>query len=149
MQHFATQHWASQHWATQHYVGIGVVVADIEFGGHQFLVFQPILQPLTEEMQVGKNALPYLQKSETEIEIDGKDYKFVAQKSPSEIIKAAPDINRILDSAAKKLGITRRKAKKELYNQIIKELKKVESVKESVFNDDEEIIMILVATDDI
>jgi hypothetical protein len=48
-----------------------------------------------------------------------------------------------------KLGISRRQAKRELYKQVIKALKEVESLKDSVFNDDEEIIMILVATDDL
>jgi hypothetical protein len=34
-----------------------------------------------------------------------------------------------------------------LYNQVLKELKMVEELKNSVFNDDEELIMILIAAD--
>lgn len=136
-------------WEILNHWGVGVAVGGVDFGGHQFLLFQPILQPLSEEMSVDLAVIPYLQKTETEMEIDGKPYKLVASKTPSEIIKAAPDIDNILDQAAKKLGISKRKAKQRLYKEIIKELGAVESIKKSVFNDDEEIIMILVATDDI
>jgi hypothetical protein len=90
-----------------------------------------------------------LATTDTQLEIDGKTYDLVARRSPSEIIKGAKDIERILDEAVGKLGISRRKAKQELYKQVIEELKMVESLKDSVFNDDDEIIMILVATDDI
>jgi hypothetical protein len=127
----------------------GVVLAEENLGGNQFLVFKPILDPLKEQIQVDQKVAPYFQETETEFVIDGKKYELVTTRSPSEIIKAAPDIERILDEAATKMGITRRKAKKELYKQIIKELQAVETIKKSVFNDDEEIIMILVATDDI
>jgi len=48
-----------------------------------------------------------------------------------------------------KLGITERKARRELFNRVLKERKKVEKIKESVFNDDDEIIAILIATDDL
>ena len=125
------------------------LVAEVEFGGHQFLAFQPILWPLTQEMQVDERVLPYLKLTETEFEIDDKSYTLVAEKTPSEIISSAPDIDKILDRAAKSMGITRREAKRRLFDKIIKELKKVETIKQSVFNDDDEIIMVLVATDDI
>jgi hypothetical protein len=126
-----------------------VVVPETEFGGHQFLVFKPIIDILKTQIPVDAEVIPYLATSDTQFEIDGKTYDIVARRSPSEIIKGVKDIERILDEAVEKLGISRRKAKQELYKQVIEELKMVESVKDSVFNDDEEIIMILVATDDI
>lgn len=147
---YETGYYATEHYATGYYMrGVGVVLGGSQFAGHELLVFKPILDLLKSELPVDAEVIPYSAKTETEFEIDGKSYKLVAKRTPSEIIKASPDIEKILDRAAKKLGISRRRAKKELYKQIIKELKKVESVKDSVFNDDEEIIMILVATDDI
>jgi hypothetical protein len=130
----------------------GIIVvppAETEFGGHQFLVFKPITDIIKSQLPVDAEVVPYLATSDTQLEIDGKTYDIVARRSPSEIIKGVKDIERILDDAVEKLGISRRKAKQELYKQVIEELKMVESLKDSVFNDDEEIIMILVATDDI
>lgn len=142
--------------ATWGHFCLGVVIAEGEtdFGGSQFpdrpwLVFKPITEELLSQLPVDAKVLEYTQDSETEFIIDGKKYELVEKRTPSEIIKAAPDVDKLLDKAVEKLGITRRKAKRELYNEVIKNLKEVESVKESVFNDDEEIIMILVATDDI
>lgn len=138
---------------------IGVVIAEGEtdFGGSQFgdkknrpfLVFKPITEELLSQLPVDAKVLPYVQETDTEFVIDGKKYELVEQRTPAEIIKAAPNVDKLLNEAVEKLGITRRKAKKELYNEVIKSLKEVESVKESVFNDDDEIIMILIATDDI
>jgi len=121
----------------------------VNLGGHQFLAFQKILDPLAEQIQVEDDVLPYLQLTETEFEIDEKPYTLVAKQTPSEIISTTDDIDNILDRAAKSMGITRRQAKRVLFEEIIKELKKVETIKKSVFNDDDEIIMVLVATDDI
>ncbi len=125
------------------------LAVEVNLGGHQFLAFRKILDPLAEQMQVGDEVLEFLQLTETEFEIDEKPYTLVARQTPSEIISTAPDIDKILERAAKSMGITRRQAKRLLFDEIIKELKKVETVKQSVFNDDDEIIMILVATDDI
>jgi hypothetical protein len=130
-------------------LGVFCVAVAVDFGGHQFLAFKKILDPIAGQMQVGNEVLPFTRTAETEFEIDDKTYTLVAKQTPSEIISATPDIDKILDHAAKSMGITRRKAKRLLFNEIIKELKKVETVKQSVFNDDEEIIMILVATDDL
>ena len=129
----------------------GVVVLDggDNFGGSQFLAFKPITDELADQLPVDKKVLPYLQLSETELIVDGKKYTLVAERTPSEIIKGRADIDEILDDAVEKMGISRRNAKKELYNHIIKELNQAEELKRSIFNDDEEIIMILVATDDI
>lgn len=130
---------------------VGVIVADggTDFGGSQFLAFKPITDELAQQLPVEAKVLPYLQLSDTELVVDGKKYTLVAERTPSEIIKSRADIEEILDNAVEKMGISRRNAKKELYNHIIKELKAAEKVKQSIFNDDEEIIMILVATDDI
>jgi len=127
----------------------GIVIEEENLGGSQFLAFKPILAPLSTQIQVDQRVASMVQESETDFVIDGKKYELVTTRTPSEIIKAAPNIERILDEAAEKMGVTRRQAKKELYKQVIKELQAVETVKQSVFNDDEEIIMILVATDDI
>lgn len=130
---------------------LGVVITDggDNFGGSQFLAFHPITDELASQIPVDKKVLPYLQLSDTELVVDGKKYTLVAERTPSEILKSRDDIEDILDEAVEKMGISRRKAKKELYNRIIQELNTAEEVKRSVFNDDEEIIMILVATDDI
>jgi len=138
---------------------LGVVIqpeVPEELGGAQFpdkknpfVIFKPILEPLEGEMPVDAKYLTYIGDSENEVEIDGKTYKIVEARTPSEIIKAAPELNEILDEAVDKLGLSRRNARKLLFDEVIKELKKVEKVKESVFNDDEEIVMILVATDDL
>lgn len=124
-----------------------LVVTD--FGGKQFLSFRKITEPLEKEMQIDSNLLTYIGGSENEVEVDGKTYKIVAHRSPTEIINEAENLDEILAEAVDKLGITKRKARKMLFNEVIEGLKKVEKVKESVFNDDEEIIMILVAVDDI
>lgn len=126
-----------------------IVAAVVNLGGHQFLVFKKILDPLAEQIQVSDEVLQFTQLTETEFEIDEKPYTLVARQTPSEIISATPDIDKILERAAKSMGITRRQVKRVLFDEIIKELKKVETIKQSVFNDDDEIIMILVATDDI
>jgi len=131
---------------------IGAVLVpeeETEFGGHQFLVFKPITDIIKTQIPVDAEVVPYLAKTDPQFEIDGKTYDIVARRTPSEIIKGAKDIERILDEAVEKLGISRRKAKQELYKQVIEEMKMVESLKDSVFNDDEEIIMSLVATDDL
>lgn len=129
-------------------LGKGVLIP-VEFGGNQFLAFKPITDILKEQLPVDAHVLPYIQKSDIEFEIDGKAYQLVPRRTPKEIIDSAPDIDRILDEAMEKLGVSRRKARQELYKQVIDELQSVESIKGSVFNDDEEIIMILVATDDL
>jgi hypothetical protein len=126
-----------------------VLVAETEFGGNQFLIFKPILDEVAAQMFVGDKVLPYLQISDTEVIVDGKKYTMVAQRSPSEIIRGTPGIDGILAEAVDKLGVSKRNARSMLFDEIIKELKKVEKVKESVFNDDDQIIMILVATDDL
>lgn len=138
---------------------VGVIIAEGEadFGGSQFpdkkknpfVVFKPITEPLKGEMPVDAKYMSYIGDSENEVEIDGKSYTIVEARTPSEIISEAENLNEILDEAVDKLGVSRRKAKKALFDEVIKELKKVEKVKQSVFNDDEEIIMILVATDDL
>ena len=130
-------------------LGVHCIAVVVNLGGHQFLVFRKILDPLAEQIQVSDEVLQFSQLTETEFEIDEKLYTLVARQTPSEIISAAPDIDKILERAAKSMGITRRQAKRRLFEEVIKELKKVETVKQSVFNDDDEIIMILVATDDI
>jgi len=133
------------------FCGIALFTPEDEFGGRQFplLIFKPILEPLDSQLHVDKKVLPYIQTGETEFVIDGKKYDLVEKKKPSEIINSYDDVDKLLDKAVEKMGITRRKAKKELYNQVITKLKASEDLKESVFNDDEEIIMILVATDDL
>lgn len=137
---------------------LGVICFGVVLGGGRqfpdeavrpFLIFKPVTDIVASQLPVSAEVLPYLQETETEFIIDGKKYELVEKRTPSEIIKTAPDVDKILDEAVEKLGITKRKAKKELYNEVIKNLKEVESIKDSVFNDDEEIIMILVATDDI
>lgn len=138
-------------------IGVIIVAPEEDFGGAQFpdkkqypwLIFKPITEELLSQLPVDAKVMPYVQETDTEFIIDGKKYELVEQRTPSEIIKAAPNVDRILDEAVEKLGITKRQAKKELFDEVVKNLKEVESVKDSVFNDDEEIIMILVATDDI
>ena len=149
MGYYNTGYYATGYYAPAYYMRGIIIVPATEFGGHQFLVFKPITDILKTQMPVDAEVVQYLAKSDTQIEIDGKTYDLVARRTPSEIIKGVKDIERILDEAVEKLGISRRNAKRELHKQVIEELKVVESLKESVFNDDEEIIMILVATDDI
>ncbi len=137
----------------QHYslgwICCGIVIEKKEFGGRQFLIFQPITELVRQQLPVDEKVLPFLAGTETEFLIDGKKYELVVKRTPKEIINAVDNIDAILDKAVEKMGVTRRKAKKELYNQIIDALKEAESIKESLFDDDEEIIMILMATDDI
>jgi hypothetical protein len=147
---FAPRYFPQRHFAPRYFPpGIGVVVAEVEYGGNQFLVFRPILEPLESQIPVGKEVMPYLRMSDTDFIIDGKKYDLVEQRTPQQILADTPNLGEILDEAVEKMGITRRNAKKELYNQIIKSLKDAEGLKESVFSDDEEIIYILVATDDL
>jgi hypothetical protein len=131
------------------YCGLGVVVAQERTGGHQFLAFKPILNQLKKQIPVDAEIITYYQTDDKEFVIDGKTYALVAKRTPKEIIDETPGIDSILADAANKMGVTRRNAKKKLYNQIIKVLKEAESIKESTFIDDEELIMILVATDDL
>lgn len=126
-----------------------IVLSEIEFGGRQFVTFTPVRELLQSQIPVDQVVLDYTQETETELVIDGKNYDLVAYKTPSEIIRDTPNVDLLVDEAVEKMGISRRKAKKELYNLIIAELNTAEELKRSVFDDDEEIIMILVATDDI
>lgn len=143
---------------TRGYFCVGVVIeppapAPEELGGAQFrnplIAFKPITDPLKTQIPVDAKVAEMVAESDTEFVIDGKAYTLVEKRTPSEIIAAAPEIDRILDEVSEKLGTSRRKARKELYNSIIEELKASEQLKQSIFNDDEEIIMILVATDDL
>ena len=127
----------------------GRVLVKKEYGGKQFLVFEPIVDAVKHQLPVDDTVLPYFQQTETEFIIDGQKYELVVKRSPKEIIDAIDNIDEVLDEAAEKMGATRRKAKKELYNQVIDALNEVEAVKDSLFTDDEEIIMILMATDDL
>lgn len=92
---------------------------------------------------------PYFKIQDVEMEIDGKSYDLEPYISPSEFMRSSPDVIRAIDRAVRELGISRRRATRALFKKIVQEREKVEKLKESVFNDDEEIITILVATDDI
>ena len=92
---------------------------------------------------------PYFKIQDVEMEIDGKSYDLEPYVSPSEFMRSSPDVIRAIDRAVRELGISRRRATRALFKKIVQEREKVEKLKESVFNDDEEIITILVATDDI
>lgn len=128
--------------------GVGVLV-EVEFGGRQFVGFIPLSEMLQRQIPVSAEVVKYTRETETELVIEGKKYELVAERTPSQIIREFPGIDDILDDAVEKLGTSRRKARKDLYNLVIEELKAAEDVKRSVFQDDEEILMILVATDDI
>lgn len=128
---------------------LGVFCVRVEFGGRQFLVFKPLTDLIEHQLPVGTEVIKQASGVETELIIDGEKYEFVAKRTPKQILYEYPKLDDLLDEAVEKMGITRRKAKKELYNRVIEALNKAESVKESVFVDDEQIIMILVASDDI
>lgn len=83
------------------------------------------------------------------MEIDGRPFELEPYVAPSEFMKQTPEVGKAIDRAMRELGISRRRATRALFKKIVKEREKVEKLKESVFNDDEEIITILVATDDI
>jgi hypothetical protein len=150
--------WIGEAWldrcADQHYslgwLCCGEVLAVVEDGGgRQFVVFRQITEPLEHQIPVDREVLYYTQETETEFIIDNKRYELVAQRTPAEILDQTPNLEGILTDAALKMGVSRRKAKKELYNQIIQTLNMNEQLKYSLFSDDEEIIMILVATDEV
>ncbi len=136
--------------ATLGVICVGVLIPiETEFGGSQFYAFVPLKEMLRRQIPVGTEIVEYTMGTETELVIDGKKYELVAKKTPTEIIKEYDKTEEILTEAVEKLGVSRRKAKKELYNLIIDELNRAEAIKQSVFDDDEEILMILVATDEI
>ena len=137
----------------QHYT-LGWICCDaadipLDTGGNQFLVFKPILDSIKSQLPIdmNQNVIDYANIADTEFEIDDKKYTLVPRRTPEDIIKGINDVENIVAAAAAKAGIPHEKAKEELYNQILKELKQVEELKNSVFNDDEEIIMILIAAD--
>ena len=137
----------------QHYtlgwICCGIQVAAVNIGGRQFLAFKPVSDLLEHQIPVDESVFFYSQESDTEFVIDGVKYDLVAQQTPAEIIANFPNMEEILDEAAENMGVSRRKAKKELYNLIIDQLNASEELKRSIFNDDDEILMILVATDEI
>lgn len=143
--YFAPRYYAPKFWPP----GLGLVVVEKEFGGRQFVGFIPLAEMLRQQIPVNAEIIQYTQETETEFIIDGKRYELVQERSPSQIIRDYPEMDKILDEAAKKMGTSRRKAKKELYNLIIEELKASQELKESIFDDDEDILMILVASDEI
>lgn len=149
---FTPQFFPEQYFAPQYFPpALGLVLA--EYGGAQFgekyIAFVPLQEMLLQQIPVDANVLEYTKETDTEFVIDGKKYELVEQRTPSEIIREYKKTEELLDDIIEKTGLTRRKAKKELYNEIIETLNQVEEVKESVFQDDEEIIMILMATDDL
>lgn len=125
----------------------GVFCGDVVFGGNQFLVFKPILDAIKGQIQIDQNLVSYEKLSEVKVEIDGKEYEIVEPKTPGEIIKSIADVERVIREAAEDERIPPSRAKRELYTRILDEIKKVEEIKRTVFNDDEEVVMILVASD--
>lgn len=119
-------------------------------GGQFEDYFKPVLIPISEMMRIDTKQLASgLEIGDTEIEIDDKSYRLVAKTTPSEIIRSHSDVAENINKIVERIRVKPRQVKRALFDNVIKELKKVETVKESVFNDDEEIIMVLVATDDI
>lgn len=146
--YFGDRHFGPNYWPPQ----LGIVLStDDNLGGSQFnenpfLVFKPIVSPIKGQLPIGINPIEF-SGSDTEIIIDDQPYGVVARKTPQEIIRDYEDLADILDKAVDKLGISRPTAASELYKQVDKALKQVEELKNTVFNDDEEIIMILIAAD--
>jgi hypothetical protein len=126
---------------------LGVFCGEVIFGGNQFLVFKPILDAIKTQLPIDASIVQYEQISDTEFEIDGKQYGLIPRRTPEDVIKGVKDVEKIIAKAAREAGVSNDKAREELYNRILEELKTVEEFKKSVFNDDEEIIMILIATD--
>jgi len=131
---------------------IPLVVDD--FGGSQFQrlvpiseLFDEIVKPVAQTLYLPEDADRGVE--DVELEIDGQSYALKPYQTPTEFIDAAPGVEAAIKQAVEKLGITERKARRELFNRVLKERKKVEKIKESVFNDDDEIIAILIATDDL
>ena len=126
---------------------LGVFCGEIVYGGNQFLVFKPIIDAIKGEIPIDKNLVSVVELSETEFEIDGRKYTLVPSRTPDEIIKSIQDVEDIIVAAAKAEGVTPNYARDALYDRVLNEIKGLEELKHSVFNDDEEIIMILIATD--
>lgn len=128
--------------------------AEVVYGGSQFqknplVVFRPIIDSIKDQIQVRGDLVDYYPISDTELEIDGKKYVVVPQQTPDEIINGLKDVAKVLERAAKELGSTKDAARKELYTQIADQIKASDEMKATVFNDDNEILMILVAADEL
>jgi len=134
--------------------GLGVRFQVDDFGGSQFQrlvpiseLFDDIVKPITQTMYLPQDADREVE--DVELEIEDQTYNLKPYQTPTEFIDAAPGVEAAIKQAVEKLGISERKARRELFNRVLKERKKVEKIKESVFNDDDEIIAILIATDDL
>lgn len=112
-------------------------------------IFKDVITPISKTMYVKRAKEPYFAIKDVELEIDGKPFDLAEWEPPSAFIREAPGVAEAIDRAAEKMGVSQRKARQKLFDLILDERKKVESVKQSLFNDDEEIIAILLATDDI
>lgn len=131
-----------------------VIPEVVDIGGSQFQrlvpiseLFDDIVKPIAQTMYLPQDADRGVE--DVELEIEDQTYDLKPYQTPTEFIKAAPGVEAAIKRAVDKLGISERKARRELFARVLKERKKVEKIKESVFNDDDEIIAILIATDDL
>lgn len=131
-----------------------IPLVEEDIGGSQFQrlvpiseLFDEIVKPIAQTMYLSEDTEARLE--DVELEIDDQTYDLKPYQTPTEFIKSAPGVEAAIKQAVDKLGITERKARRELFDRVLKERKKVEKIKESVFNDDDEIIAILIATDDL
>ena len=133
-----------------------VITPEENFGGNQFLVFKPLLDSIKGKIPINEESLAsnekivaYFQSSANEIEIDGKAYGIVRNQTPEQIISGIKDVGKIIEAAAAETGISYDEAEKALYDQVVSAMAEVEEIKASIFNDDGEIIMILIALDEL